>query len=415
MLRNPGNLQAGRNYARSLIAAGNYEGGIAALEGMLADPAADPSLRVELAVLYYRLGSYAAAESYLRTALADQRLPANVRTDAQNLLADVERRNAPGGHLTGNLSIGGRFQSNPTAAADSNILANGASVPLPDASRRNSAFDAFLTGNAVHEWDLNTQNSATLVTTGNLFANHYEGAADYNSTSPKTDPQDLAALNVTSGIRFKPDPVGLSGLTTRPYLAASELLLDGNQYMGALGGGVDADYLFNDGGTLVGATYDIRRTMYAERADITDSNEQSGYDQFLQLRAMQEVGVRKTVTANVTLRDHSTDREAFDYQSVDVRLIFGTYYTDPFGWDQRSWATSLYAGPTFRRYGGADPSVTAATTREDTEWRIGVSQFFPVAEDLGLQLVAEYTSADSNLPNYTYDNASVLASVVWNF
>lgn len=416
VLRDPGNLQIGQAYARLLVESGNFEGGIAALERLLLDPAADATVRVELGVLYYRVGSFGMAESYLREAVADPRLTGQVRTDAEKLLRDVERRNAPSGQLAGSVSVGLRGQSNPTAATQTGrLMSNGVRIPVPALQQRESDFDVFVNANVSHEWDLGTQNSATLVSTGNLFANHYQHAADYNAETPKTNPQDLVALSATSGIRFKPAPVDAPDLTVRPYIGGSELLLNGQQYMAAAGGGVDVDYRFNGGATLLGATYDIRRTFFEERGDIFESGAQSGFEHYLQLRGTQEVAPLQVVTADLTLRDHNAGRGYFAYQSVEARLSYAARYTNPFGWDERLWGNSLYAGPTLRYYDGADPSVDRTVTREDVEWRIGAAQVVPFGESLSLMLAVEYTTSDSNLPNYTYENVMGLTSIVWNF
>ncbi|MFA7429805.1 MAG: hypothetical protein WCZ23_06590 [Rhodospirillaceae bacterium] len=416
VLRDPSNLQVGQAYARLLVESGNFEGGIAALERLLLDPAADPAIRVELGVLYYRVGSYGMAESYLRAAVADSRLSGQVRADAEKLLRDIERRTAPGGLLAGSVMVGLRVQTNPTAAAESGrLISNGVSIPLPALQGEESDFDALLTANVNHEWDLGTQNSATLVSTGSLFANHYQHAADYDAETPKYNPQDLVALSATTGIRFKPAPVDAPDLTVRPYVGGAEILLNGQQYMAAAGGGVDVDYRLGGGSTLVGATYDIRRTFFEERGDISESGAQSGFEQYLQLRATQEVAPLQVVGADVTLRDHHAGRGYFAFQSVEGRLTYAARYTNPVGWDDRLWGNSLYAGPTLRYYDGADPSVDRTVTREDVEWRIGATQVMPLTEALSVMLAVEYTTSDSNLTNYTYDNLMGMTSIVWNF
>ncbi|AWK89815.1 hypothetical protein DEW08_26915 (plasmid) [Azospirillum thermophilum] len=416
VLRSPGNLQAGQTYARLLVAAGNYEGGIAALERLLLDPAADPSIRVELGVLYYRVESYGMAEGYLRAALADPRLSNEVRKVAESLVQDIARRTAPGGFLVGSLSVGLRGQTNPTAAARSDrLMFGGAPYTRGDELRRKGGMDAFLSANAAHEWDFGTQDSATLVTTANLFANRYRNAADYNTRTTKYDPRDLVALGATTGVRFKPAPSDAPDLTVRPYLAGSELLLDGHQYMASAGVGLDVDYRLNGGATLVGATYDIRRTAFADRADIFESGAQSGYEQFLQLRGTQEVAPLQTVGLDVVLRDHNASRRYFAYRSVEARATYSVNYSSPFGGEGRLWGSSLYAGPTLRQYDGSDPLVDPSVTRRDVEWRVGAKQVVPVVDSISLVLAVEYATSDSNLPNYSYGNLIGQTSVVWNF
>jgi hypothetical protein len=416
VLRNPGSLQSGRSYASVLVESGNFEGAIAALERLLLDPAADPSIRVELGVLYYRVGSYEMAETYLQSALSDPRLVGQARSDAERLLDDVKRRNAPGGRLNGTIALGMRGQTNPTAATSADSLSFGGNrVEIPERSRRNSDIDAFLSASAVHEKDLLTQNSATLVTTGSLFANRYSSAAHYDSQNPKTDPQDLAVLNATTGVRFKPSPADLPDLTLKPYVGVGEMLLDGNQYMAAAGGGLDLAYSLNGGATLLGATYDIRRNFYDERGDIADSGAQSGYEQYLYFSAVQEIAPRQIASLGLTLRDHQAGREYFTYQSIEGRLSYGVGYDNPLNQSGKPWYTSVYGGPSLRDYDGADPQVDPGKTREDVEWRVGASQLFPVAERLALLLVLEYTTSDSNLPNYNYNNVMGSMSFVLNF
>lgn len=416
VLRNPADLTVGQKYARLLVEAGNFEGGIAALERLLLDPAADPSVRVELAILYYRVGSYAAAESYARTALADPRLSGAVRKDTEALLKDLEGRNARGGRFSGNLSAGLRFQTNPTAAPESGTQSQmGMRVPVPGASRRQSDADAFVSANVRHELDFQTQNSATLVSTGNLFANRYRRAAHYDTDTAKTDPQDVAVLNATSGIQFQPDPVGAPNLTLRPFVAAGDVLLDGRQYMGSLGGGLDGDLRLNGGATLLGMTYDVRSTQYAQRADISESRAQSGYEQSLELRMTQEVAALQSVSASVTLRDHNAGRDYFAYEGIDGRLSYLLRYTDPVLGGGGLWGTSFYAAPALRRYDGPDAAVDAAKTREDVEWRFGATQVFPVNDWGSLMLAVEYVTVDSNLPNYSYNNLTGMSSFIWSF
>ncbi|CCG41161.1 tetratricopeptide repeat protein [Magnetospirillum molischianum] len=416
VLGNPANLQVGRRYASLQVEGGNFEGAIATLERLLLDPAADPSIRVELGMLYYRVASYAMAESYLTSALADPRVSGPLRRDAETLLNNVKRRNAPGGMLNGAVSIGLRGQSNPTAASSAgNLSYGGIRVPIPEQSRRKSDVDVFMSAAAAHEWDLETQNSAAIVSNGAVFANRYGNAEGYNADKVKTDPQDLVVLTATSGVRFKPSPLDLPDLTIRPYLGVSELLLSGNQYMAAAGGGLDLAYTLNGGATLLGMTYDIRRTVYADRADISESGAQSGYEQSVQLKAVQEVAPLNIVSANFTLRDHQADRSYFEYRSVEARVGYGLSYGNPVRWDERLWTSSVYGGPVLRYYQGADPVVDPATTRKDVEWRVGASQVVPMTDALSLLLGVDYTVSDSNLPNYCYDNIMVSSSLVLNF
>lgn len=416
VLRNPASIPVGQKYARLLVESGNFEGGIAALERLLLDPAADPAIRLELSVLYYRVGSYAAAESYARAALADPRLSGELRKSGEQLLKDLEARNAKGGRFSGSVSSGLRFQTNPTAApASGTQMQSGSRVAVPDASRRQSDADAFFSANVHHELDLETQNSATLVSNGTVFANRFRRAAHYDTDTAKTDPQDVAVVNANSGIQFQPDPLGMPNLTVRPFVGVGGLLLNGRPYMGSVGGGLEGDLRLNGGATLLGMAYDIRRTSYAQRADISESRAQSGYEQSLELKVTQEVAPLQLVTASVGLRDHNAGRDYFAYEGIDGRVTYALRYADPYLGTDGLWGTSFSAGPALRRYDGADAAVDASKTREDMEWRFGATQVFPVNDWGALMLAVEYTMVDSNLSNYSYNNFTGMSSIIWNF
>ncbi|MGY9054413.1 MAG: tetratricopeptide repeat protein, partial [Alphaproteobacteria bacterium] len=72
VLADPSDIDAAFEYARIAAALGDYEAAISSLERMLIF---DPNLlkvKVELGVLYFRLGSYETAKSYFDQALAHE-------------------------------------------------------------------------------------------------------------------------------------------------------------------------------------------------------------------------------------------------------------------------------------------------------------------------------------------------------
>lgn len=414
VLNAPGDVELGLRYARLLVQAGNFEGGVAAMERLLLAPNPPPSLRVELAVLYYRLASYAAAEVYLRDALADPALPEALRRQAQALLADVGRRNQTH-RLSGFVMAGLRGQTNPTARTDEDFLkAGGALVPRTASQKPDSDTDVQLVGRLEHVWDLETQNGAELVSTLLGVASHYSSVSSYKLTATPTKPRDLLLLEATSGIRFKPDPVGVPDWTLRPYAIAGNILLDGHQYAYSLGAGLDSSYRLTER-FLFDTIYELRHYSYATRIDVTEAKAQGGFEHTLRLRASYELAPGHLGVAELVGRDHNADRGYFAYQSGEARLSYVASYPNPFGWDDRAWTTTLSSGLLARYYDAADPAVDRAMRRDDTEWRSSISTLVPVSEGWSILLQGEYTKASSNLPNYRYSNLSGLASILWRF
>lgn len=401
LLAAPSNLDLGYSYARALINAGNYEGGIAALERMLLDPNASPSIRLELAVLYYRLGSYDMASSYAQAAAADPRLDPSLRTAAQKLVTDAGNRTKTH-QFSGSLMTGLRLQSNPTAKA----------TDAPGGSE--SEADIFVNGRLEHVWDFGAQNGTALVSTVSGYASRFFDGAKYNTKPGKQDPQDLFAVEATSGIRFAPAPAAIPGLTLRPYVLLGDALLDAHQYFMSFGGGIDSSFRSENGKWLLEGNYEARGTDYNSRSDVSEANKQGGLENILRLRAGFEVAPGHLLLGEIIGRNHNTDRDYFDFNSAELRATYLLNYTNPLGWDQQVWTSSVYAGPTVRHYGGADATIDP-DTRHDTEWRIGLTTTTPITDSWSVVLQAEYTRNDSNISNYDYNNALGLVGVMWRY
>jgi tetratricopeptide (TPR) repeat protein len=89
MLAQPGNLELVMAYAGAATRAGDYEGAVAAYEGVLLTDPDQPRIKLELGILYFRLKSYEMSRSYLEAALKSTVLSAEVRRPAEQLLAKM--------------------------------------------------------------------------------------------------------------------------------------------------------------------------------------------------------------------------------------------------------------------------------------------------------------------------------------
>src|SRR5687768_17987958 len=79
MLREPANLDIMFQYAQRAVENGNYDAAIGTLSRMLLFNPNLPRVRLELGALYFQLGSYEAARTYLTQALAAPDMPQDVR------------------------------------------------------------------------------------------------------------------------------------------------------------------------------------------------------------------------------------------------------------------------------------------------------------------------------------------------
>src|SRR5215207_1859066 len=86
VLREPANLDLSFRFAEAAVRAGDHEAATGALERMLFYNPNLPRVKLELGILYFRLGSYEMARSYLAGALAGSDAPPEVRARVEPFL-----------------------------------------------------------------------------------------------------------------------------------------------------------------------------------------------------------------------------------------------------------------------------------------------------------------------------------------
>ncbi len=90
-LRKPSDPATLVGFAEIAIKVGDLEGAISALDRLLLIDGDQPEVKLELGVLYFRLGSFEAARSYLEEARVSARASAAVKARAAEYLKEVKR------------------------------------------------------------------------------------------------------------------------------------------------------------------------------------------------------------------------------------------------------------------------------------------------------------------------------------
>src|SRR5262249_643110 len=166
MLRDPANLDTAFTYADVAAKLGDNEAAISALERMLLFNPNLPRVQLEIGVLYFRLGSYEIARTYLERALAANP-PPEVRQRVDTYLAQMERVSAPQ-RLSGFVAFGVQHQSDANLAGSSVI----AGIPVQPQFIKRGDWLVFGTGAALYNYDLGTQSGDAIEGTGIAFGNH---------------------------------------------------------------------------------------------------------------------------------------------------------------------------------------------------------------------------------------------------
>lgn len=412
VLQQPQNLGQWSQYAKLLIEAGNYEGGIATLERLLLEPDAAPELRLDIAVLYYRLGSYSMAEAMLTQALADNRLQGDNRALAESLLADTRKRAKPS-QLQGAVTLGVRHQTNPTYRTDAaQVFAGGVLGPVAANQRPDDDTDISVGLRLNHRFDLERQNSATIATNFGAYLVNYSSSSGSQLVPGENKPYDLLLLDLNTGVEFKPAPDTATGLTLRPHVILANVVAKRHQYLRNAGLGVDLVWQ-PDERMLYEVTLDGVQRDFAQRADVANADLQDGHLYSLRARVTRELAAGQRIVGEYAFRRNEAGRDFFDFQSHEIRATYAISYASPFS-KGTYWTTELWAGLLNRGYGGPDPAVSNVA-RKDREWRFGVNQTVPLVPMWSLVLSAEHARNRANLPNYEYKNTSVSATVVRSF
>lgn len=411
-LQQPQETTALARYARLLVQSGNYEGGIAALERLLLEPGAAPQLRLEVAFLYFRLGSYAMAQAQVEQALADARLQGEQRAAAENLLQEVRKRNQRN-QFAGSFSAGIRHQSNPAYRTDqAQVFAGGVLVPVAPDQRPRSDNDLSAGLRVQHAYDLETQNSAAIASTAEAYLLDYRSAKGSTLVANPTTPYDLTVLAATTGVRFKPAPVSLQGLTLRPHILLSYLAAQRHDYLSTVGLGLDVSYRPSEF-TLFEVTIDGQRREFDNRIDVPLASVYDGRLFNVWARLHHEVRPGHVVSGEYAYRNNRTGAAAFDYDTNELRFSYAVAYKAPVG--PGSWVTTLWVGGLQRDYGGPDSSIHPTIVREDRERRFGISQTIPLARQWSALLTWDRIRSNSTLPNFDFSNTSFYAGVLRTF
>ena len=118
ILRSPGDLDLMCKFAGIAVRLGNYEAAISTLERMLLFNPELPRVRLELGVLYFRLGSFDVSRSYLKRAIEGKEVPQEVRTRVEAFLVEIDKRSSRS-RFSGSVFFGMRYQTNANAGPGS--------------------------------------------------------------------------------------------------------------------------------------------------------------------------------------------------------------------------------------------------------------------------------------------------------
>lgn len=404
MFADPTNLDLTFQFAAVATQIENYESAISALERMLLLNPDLPRVKLELGVLYFRLGAYPIARSYFLDAIAAGDAPGLVIQRVNAYLEEVDKRLSRH-HFTGSIRAGFRGQSNANAGPASNLVrVLGIDGTIDDEFAMAPDGNFFAGGNVTHFYDLRAGMLDSWQTDGAAFGTHQFNFVDLN----------LGFGEIRSGPLFVLEPDLSDRLTVRPFVSANVLTLGQEQHFYSYGGGLEAAKVF-DTRTSVNGSFEYRHQEYQSSSSRPFNDELSNDGYVIRVTGQHYLTDNVRAGFYVTMVDEDA-RMVFNSNREYLAAGFvGVQYAPPMGLTNWPWQLDLSVLGVITDYEAPDPQVDPNVIREDREWRVNIVNTIGFSREWSAYVQFGYSNNQSNLPNFTFDNITGVVGVTRSF
>jgi hypothetical protein len=395
ILANPADLDANFRFSEIATRIGDLEAAIGALERIVFYNPNLPRVRLELGILYFRLGSYAMAREYFETTLAGASVPPEVASRAQGFLVEIDRRlSTTQWSFVGQTGL--RYQTNASAGPSSTVVRSLGTTGLPRSALRPALGLELLRGR--HAAPRLRLREPARRRVGDQRRDLQRAAVQ--GDAPQRQPARRADRAAP-----RPEPRYPPGAYVRPYFVGGVLALGNYSYLGTVGGGVGVGTTF--GSVQVEPFVEFRHRSFDNSPLYRTATQQNG--------DLWTAGIVGGSPLHGTLRwqaraafVHNDTQDRFRYFGFDQATFdLGLPFDFAGPWGERPWTLTPLVGFSYTDYDAPNPLVDPRVRREDTEWRVGAGIDLPVFQNVGLGAQVTYSRTDSNIRNYRIDNLAV--------
>jgi hypothetical protein len=404
MLRNPTDIELTFRFAALSAQLANYESAITALERLLLFNPNLPRIKVELAGLYIRLGSFDVAQVYLNQAKQAPNMPPELLGRIDRLQSQIDRLHSRN-RWTATALLGLRYQSDADAGpAGSSVIAGGLPATLSSDFVRKPDWNVFLAGTAQHSYDLGLQENATIETNAQL----------YLSKQFQVSRVDLGFLEVNSGPRFDVSSGDDTYFTARPYLLANDVALGDNQYFWTVGGGLELDRAITSKlqGTI---DYEYRLKRFSNSGDFPLATLLSS--ELNSLAGLLTYHVLENGYFSIGSSIDDEDAKA-QFNSNQVAEFYATYthsFQLPFTFPPGPLVITPAIYRIYTVYGGPDSAVSLTKTELTQEWRYMLTVQLGLTRNMAANVQFMRQVVASDLINFKYNNTAAIVGLLWTF
>jgi hypothetical protein len=404
-LRKPGDLDTLFKFASLASQIGDLEGAVSALERMLLINPDLPRVRLELGVLYYRLGSYEAARTYLETALQSQALPPEVRAKAEEYLAQVNAKASPS-HFAGEVFLGWRYQSNANLGpATSRVLLFGQPANLNQVGIGKPDWGVVGSLRVRHTYDFGNQDKGALETEFSAYGNRQFQVSAAN----------VSLLDLTTGPRFQVFNGIFEDFTLKPFITGGYVWVADTPYYGSWGGGLESNVLLTD--RLRNITLAIFRRQNNQDTSYLPTNSQYRGNSLTLNTAFQY----EIVPSLMLFATGSAQRFLADIAPWQSYTLWGVgggmafRFPDPVFKTGLPWTINLTVGEQWWTYDQPDVVVDPNTMRYQNDTILNIVLAIPFDDRTTFSLSGGRFVRAATVPNYAFENNSFMFGVSWRF
>lgn len=392
MYANPGNLEVSFKFAEQAASHGDYEAAIGALERMLFFNPNLPRVKLELGVLYFKLGSYDLARGYFQDAIKGSDVPDDIRAQVNAYLAEITRRQLPY-EFSAFVQAGARWQSNANTGPDSLLVrAIGQDAILGTQFAKAPDWNAFQLAAMQYNYKINRRGDAFEVT-----------LTGYASQQQRFRQFDIGLIEVMAGPRIAIDQTS----SFKFYGIGNIVTLAGHRYFNT--GGAGFSFRTPLGSLGLQETYiEHRSRKFYSSTDFPTAAEQTSDLLTVASNADMRFGFLR-LTSRLGY-DHNSAESPFQYNSYDrfsIDLGLPFEFSVPVGATRNQVIVTPVAGYSDTKYRMPNWIVDPNVTRHDRETRLGVVLDTQIYQNVGLRTQVTHSWIDSNLPNFTTRNLTV--------
>ena len=404
-LDKPGDLDVLFRYATLATQVGDLEGAISALERMLLINPDLPRVRLELGVLYYRLGSYEAARTYFDTALQSPSVPAEVRAKAEQYLTEIASKSRVS-TFSGEVFLGWRYQSNANLGpATSRVLLFGQAANLNQAGLGTPDWGAVGSIQLRHTYDFGNQDKSQLET---LFT-------AYGNRQFQLSAANVSLVNLTSGPRFQVLPGVVEDFTLKPFVTGGYIWVADTPYYGSWGGGLESNALLANGLRNISIATFLRQNNQ-DTSYLPTNSQYRGNSMTLNTAFQYEL--TPIVMIFATGSAQRFDADIAPWQSYNLFGVGGGMafrFPDPLFKSGLPWTINLSVSEQWWTYDQPDPVVDPNTFRYQNDTILNIVLTVPFDDRTTFSLSGGRFVRAATVPNYEFTNNSFMFGVSWRF